>query len=96
MEEKITIFKVKYQGEPKITVLNAGATEKDIRFYLNHDQFIRATYTGDEEITIEVDEKQTEKKERRKMLILYNPCDILSTTALPEPALAGFSVIPHF
>ena len=71
MEEKITIFKVKYQGEPKITVLNAGATEKDIRFYLNHDQFIKATYTGDEEITIEVDEKQTEKKERKRSFLEY-------------------------
>lgn len=30
------------------------------------------------------------------MLILYNPCDILSTTALPEPALAGVFGNPSF
>lgn len=50
MEERsneVTIFRVKDEGEHKITVLKAGSTENEIRFYLNDTQYIKATDGGD-------------------------------------------------
>jgi len=73
MEERsktITIFRVKNEGEPKITVLRASSTENDIRFYLNDTDYIKATDGGDKVIVEWDDEKvQRETTEKKKSLL---------------------------
>ena len=55
--EKITIFRVKDEGEPKIKVIRASSTENDIRFYLNDTHYIKATNGGDK-VIVEWDEDE--------------------------------------
>lgn len=71
MEERsktITIFRVKDEGEHKITVLEAESTENDIRFYLNDTHYIKATDGGDK-VIVEWDEIQTKNSEKKISLL---------------------------
>ncbi len=87
MEERsneVTIFRVKDEGEHKITVLEAGSTENEIRFYLNDTQYIKATDGGDK-VIVELDEihaKDIKKKESFIDDIKNNKKDFLFALAL--------------
>ena len=65
---EVTIFRVKDDGKPKITVLKAASTENEIRFYFNDTQYIKATDGGDN-VIVEWDEIQVKDTENKKSFI---------------------------